>query len=181
MDDAVDVSRFVGRLALGQDVPMPPKVNLLTKEELHKGPYGVRRMLSALGSSPARSPALPESLLDHRKRLAGDGEYGRPGGALLIRGEREIHAAIAAAGAGGDGDPGVGARRGPGAAGVGQHSDAAAGCALNDLRAARREGVAAAAVEGEIGPGTAAGLLPEAALPSEEYVLQLLELRVRDG
>src|SRR5438034_912566 len=75
MDDAVDVSRFVGRLALGQDVPMPPKVNLLTKEELHKGPYGVRRMLSALGSSPARSPALPESLLDHRKRLAGDGEY----------------------------------------------------------------------------------------------------------
>src|SRR5438105_2884502 len=102
-------------------------------------------------SSPARSPALPESLLDHRKRLAGDGEYGRPGGALLIRGEREIHAAIAAAGAGGDGDPGVGARRGPGAAGVGQHSDAAAGCALNDLRAAHREGVAAAAVEGEIG------------------------------
>ena len=60
---SIAVSRFVGRLALGQDVPMPPKVNLLTKEELHKleGTYGDVKVTAQADGSLSVIPQTPEA------------------------------------------------------------------------------------------------------------------------
>jgi hypothetical protein len=60
---SIAVSRFVGRLALGQDVPMPPKVNRLTKEELHKleGTYGDVKVTAQADGSLSVIPQTPEA------------------------------------------------------------------------------------------------------------------------
>jgi CubicO group peptidase (beta-lactamase class C family) len=60
---SIAVSRFVGRLAMGQDVPMPPKVNLLTKAERHKleGTYGDVLVTAQDDGSLSVIPQTPEA------------------------------------------------------------------------------------------------------------------------
>ncbi len=60
---SIAVSRFIGRLALGQEVPMPPKVNLLTKEDLQKleGTYGDVMVTAQADGSLSVVPQTPEA------------------------------------------------------------------------------------------------------------------------
>lgn len=60
---SIAVSRFVGRMALGQEVPMPPKVVTLTSEELHniEGTYGDVRVTAKADGSMSLIPLTTEA------------------------------------------------------------------------------------------------------------------------